>query len=155
MFAIVIYFENVNILPAHLGLEVCLSTYSFWTTFEHVWGLDQWKSITLPTEESHYWYSLTLLIQTKQFCVVIYTFSLLEIYNNNSSSGLVTLSPWRTLQNVIQTQKCEPCQLNNTNFFARPFPAGGFPSDTASSTRPKAQAWPQFKRHALDNNGWV
>ena len=26
-------------------------------------------------------------------------------------------------------------------------------SDTASYTRPKAQAWPQFNRHALGNNG--
>ena len=25
-----------------------------------------------------------------------------------------------------------------------PAPAGGFPPDTASSTRPKAQTWPQF-----------
>ena len=66
--------------------------------------------------------------------------------------GLVTLWPWRTLQNVIQTQKCEPCQLNIPT---TPFPAGGFPPDTASSTRPEAQAWPQFYRHALDNNGWV
>ena len=58
----------------------------------------------------------------------------------------MTLSPWRTLQNVIQTQKCELCQLNKPT---TPFPAGGFPPDTASSTRPKAQAWPQFNRHAL------
>ena len=29
----------------------------------------------------------------------------------------------------------------------------GFPPDTASSTRTEAQAWPQFNRHALDNNG--
>ena len=62
----------------------------------------------------------------------------------------VTVSPLRTLQNVIQTQKCEPCQLNIPT---TPFLAGGFPPDTASSTRPEAQAWPQFNRHALDNNG--
>ena len=54
------------------------------------------------------------------------------------------------LTNVIQTRKCEPCQLNK---LTTPFPAGGFPPDTASSTRPKAQSWPQFNRHALDNNG--
>ena len=53
----------------------------------------------------------------------------------------MTLSPWCTLQNVIQTQKCEQCQLNIPT---TPFPAGGFPPDTDSSTRPKAQAWPQF-----------
>ena len=64
----------------------------------------------------------------------------------------MTLSPWRTLQIVIQTQKCEPCQLNIPT---TPFPAGGFPPDAASSTRREAQAWPQFNRHALDNNGWV
>ena len=57
----------------------------------------------------------------------------------------MTLSPWRTLQNVIRTQKCEPCQLNKT---ATRFPAECFPPDTASSTRPKAQAWPQFNHHA-------
>ena len=51
----------------------------------------------------------------------------------------MTLSPWRTLQNVIQTQKCEPCQLNIPT---TPFFAGGFPPDTASSTRREAQAWP-------------
>ena len=33
----------------------------------------------------------------------------------------MTLSPWRTLQNVIRTQKCEPCQLNIPT---TPFPAG-------------------------------
>ena len=45
-----------------------------------------------------------------------------------------------TIQNVIQTQqKCEPCQLNKPT---TPFPAGGFPPDTASSTLPNAQAWP-------------
>ena len=48
---------------------------------------------------------------------------------------------------MIHTQKCEPCQLNKPT---TPFPAGGFPPDTASSTRPKAQAWPQFNRHVLD-----
>ena len=47
----------------------------------------------------------------------------------------MTLSPWRTLQNVIHTQKCEPCQLNKPT---TPFPAGGFPPDTASSTRPRS-----------------
>ena len=46
----------------------------------------------------------------------------------------MTLSPWRTLQNVIQTQKCEPCQLNIPT---TPFLAGGFPPDKASSTRPR------------------
>ena len=61
-----------------------------------------------------------------------------------------SLSPGRTLQNVIQTQKCEPCQLNKPT---TPFPAERFPPDTASPTRPKAQSWPQFNRHALDNNG--
>ena len=55
---------------------------------------------------------------------------------------LLTLS-WRTLQNVIHTQKCEPCQLNKLTTL---FPAGGFPPDTASSTCRKAQAWPQFNR---------
>ena len=45
------------------------------------------------------------------------------------------------LQNVIHTQKCKPCQVNNPT---TPFPARGFPPDTASSTRPKAQAWPQL-----------
>ena len=40
-------------------------------------------------------------------------------------------------------------------FPTTPFPARGFPPDTASSTRPKAQAWQQFNRHALDNNGWI
>ena len=30
------------------------------------------------------------------------------------------------LQNVIQTQKCEPCQLNKPT---TPFPAGGLPPD--------------------------
>ena len=71
-------------------------------------------------------------------------------HNNNNN-----LAWWHchhdacTLQNVIQTQKCEPCQLNKPT---TPFPAGGFPPDTASSTRPKAQAWLQFNCHALDNN---
>ena len=64
----------------------------------------------------------------------------------------MTLSLWCTLQNVIQTQKCGPCQLNK---LTTPFPARGFPPDTASTTCPKAQAWLQFKRHALDNNGWA
>ena len=59
----------------------------------------------------------------------------------------MTLSPWRTLQNVIHTQKCKPCQLNKPT---PPFHAGGFPPDTASSTRPKAITWPQFNRHALE-----
>ena len=58
----------------------------------------------------------------------------------------MTLSPRRTLQNVIQTQICELCQLNIPT---TPFPAEGFPPDTTSSTRPKAQAWSQFNRHAL------
>ena len=34
-----------------------------------------------------------------------------------------------------------------------PFPAGGSPSDTASSTLSKTQTWPQFNHHAPDNNG--
>ena len=64
----------------------------------------------------------------------------------------MTLSPCHTLQNVLQTQqKFEPCQLK----LSTPFPAGGFPYDTASSTCPKAQTWPQFNHHALDNNGLV
>ena len=35
----------------------------------------------------------------------------------------MTLPPWRTLQNVIQTQKCEPCQLHKPT---TPFLAGAF-----------------------------
>ena len=48
----------------------------------------------------------------------------------------MTLSSRLTLQNVIQTQKCKPCQLNK---LSTPFPAGGFPPDTASSTRSEVQ----------------
>ena len=83
-----------------------------------------------------------------------YSANLSSFINNNNNNNLVWWHCHRdaTLQNVIQTQKCEPCQLNKPT---TPFPAGGFPPDTASPTRPKAQAWPQFNRHALDNNGWV
>ena len=74
--------------------------------------------------------------------------------NNNDNNNLVWWNCHHvpTLQNVIQTQECEPCQLNK---LSTPFPAEGFPSDTTSSTRPKAQTWPQFNCHAPDNNGWV
>ena len=63
----------------------------------------------------------------------------------------MTLSPWCTLQNVIHTQKCEPCQ---TNIPTTPFPAGGFPPDNLIHTL-EAQAWPQFMDHALDKNRWL
>ena len=59
---------------------------------------------------------------------------------------------WWWWQNVIQTQKCELCQLKK---LSTPFPAGGFLPDIASSTRSKAQTWPSFNHHAVDNKGWV
>ena len=33
-------------------------------------------------------------------------------FNKKNNNGLTILSSCRTLQNVIQTQKCDPCQLN-------------------------------------------
>ena len=61
----------------------------------------------------------------------------------------MTLSPCRTVHNVIQTQKCESCQLNKLFL---PFPAGGTFHLTksqlyTSSTHLKVQAWPQFNLH--------
>ena len=59
---------------------------------------------------------------------------------------------------------CTLCKYNTNskvrampayNKRSTPFPAGGFPPDTAQLTRPEAQACPQFNRPALDSNGWV
>ena len=58
----------------------------------------------------------------------------------------MTLPPCSTLQNVIETWQFEPCQLNKL-----PTPAGAFHM-TASNARSKVQTWPEFNRHALDNN---
>ena len=56
----------------------------------------------------------------------------------------MTLSLCHNLQNVIRTQKCEPFQLNKQASYFSHFPAGGFPSDTSSSTLLGVQALPQF-----------
>ena len=66
----------------------------------------------------------------------------------------MTLSLCLTLQNVVQTQKCEPCQLNKRS---TPFPAGGFPLSTATSTSTRlgAQTWSQFNYHALDKYNYT
>ena len=64
----------------------------------------------------------------------------------------MTLSPWRTLQIVIQTQKSEPCQLT---YQPHPFLQEAFHLTQPHPQAGKRKPWPQFNRHALDNNGWV
>ena len=60
----------------------------------------------------------------------------------------MTLSPCRTLQNVIQTQKWEPCQLNKLSTIH-------ILSYWGLSTRSKEHMWPQFEHHALDNKEFI
>ena len=52
------------------------------------------------------------------------------------------LSPCRTLQNRLKTQKCKPRQLNK---LSTSFPVKGFPPDTGSSTRPR-----KIRKHGLN-----
>ena len=57
----------------------------------------------------------------------------------------MTLSPYCTLQNVIQTQKCKPCQLYKQS---TPFLAGAFYPTQSHPTCPKVQTWLQFNHRA-------
>ena len=60
------------------------------------------------------------------------------------------LSPYRTLQNVIQTQKCEPCQLNKLT--SPPFLQEAFHLTQPHPDDPKGQTRAQFNHHVMNSN---
>ena len=68
---------------------------------------------------TEYWYSWTLLIQTEQFRVVIYTFSLLEIHTQNLYSSFVLLCKrWQIHPSGISkcTDFCSSSFINSCSF---------------------------------------